>query len=250
MSELPLKDRIALVVGASRGIGYETALALARAGAHVVATARTQGGLEELDDAIFAATGKHATLIPFDLVDGGAIDRLGGAIHERFGRLDIWVQAAATMGAEGLTPVSHADPRGFAKVEKTNFTAVYRLIRSLEPLLRASEAGRAIYVTTSVAHAPKAFWGAYAATKAGAEALVKCWADEIESTPVRASIVDPGRMRTQLRAQAYPGEDPETVTHPAAIGPLMVELARGDMEPPMEVSFTDRSQGPGVAALI
>ena len=250
MSDLPLKDRIALVVGASRGIGYETALALAGAGAHVIATARTQGGLEELDDAIFAATGKHATLIPFDLVDGGAIDRLGGAIFERFGRLDIWVQAAATMGAEGLTPVSHADPRGFAKVEKTNFTAVYRLIRSLEPLLKASEAGRAVYVTSSVAAAPRAFWGAYAATKAGAEALIKCWADEIESMPIRVAIVDPGRMRTQLRAQAYPGEDPETVIHPSAIGPLMVELTRGDLEPPLEVKFRDWSGGPGVAALV
>ena len=241
MTDLPLQDRIALVVGASRGIGYETALALAEAGAHVVATARTQGGLEELDDAIFAATGKHATLIPFDLVDGGAIDRLGGALFERFGKLDIWVQSAAIMGAEGLTPVAHADVRGFAKIEKTNFTAVYRLIRSLEPLLRASEAGRAIYLTSSVASAPKAFWGAYAATKAGAEALMKCWADEIESTNIRASIVDPGRMRTQLRAQAYPGEEPETVIHPSAIGPLMVELTRGDREPALEVKFREWS---------
>ena len=241
MTDFPLKDRIALVVGASRGIGYETALALAKAGAHVVATARTQGGLEELDDAIFAATGKHATLIPFDLVDGGAIDRLGGALFERFGKLDIWVQSAAIMGAEGLTPVAHADVRGFAKIEKTNFTAVYRLIRSLEPLLRASDAGRAIYLTSSVASAPKAFWGAYAATKAGAEALMKCWADEIESTNIRASIVDPGRMRTQLRAQAYPGEEPETVIHPSAIGPLMVELARGDCEPALEVKFREWS---------
>jgi NAD(P)-dependent dehydrogenase (short-subunit alcohol dehydrogenase family) len=241
MTDLPLKDRIALVVGASRGIGYETALALAKAGAHVVATARTQGGLEELDDAIFAATGKHATLIPFDLVDGGAIDRLGGALFDRFGKLDIWVQSAAIMGAEGLTPVAHADVRGFAKIEKTNFTAVYRLIRSLEPLLRASDAGRAIYLTSSVASAPKAFWGAYAATKAGAEALMKCWADEIESTNIRASIVDPGRMRTQLRAQAYPGEEPETVIHPSAIGPLMVELSRGDREPALEVKFKEWS---------
>ena len=247
---LPLKDRIALVVGGSRGIGYESALALAKAGAHVIATARTQGGLEELDDAIFAATGRHATLIPFDLVDGGAIDRLGGAIYERFGRLDIWVQAAATMGAEGLTPVSHADPRGFAKVEKINFTAVYRLIRSLEPLLKASDAGRVIHVTTSVATKPRAFWGAYAATKAGAEALMKCWADEIESMPIRVSIVDPGRMRTQLRAQAFPGEDPETVVHPSAIGPLVVELARGDVEPPLEVSFREWSQGPDVAGRV
>ncbi|WP_374596618.1 SDR family NAD(P)-dependent oxidoreductase [Brevundimonas sp.] len=243
MTDLPLQDRIALVVGASRGIGYETALALAKAGARVVATARTQGGLEELDDAIFAATGKHATLIPFDLVDGGAIDRLGGALFDRFGKLDIWVQSAAIMGAEGLTPVAHADVRGFAKIEKTNFTAVYRLIRSLEPLLRASDAGRAIYLTSSVASAPKAFWGAYAATKAGAEALMKCWADEIESTNIRASIVDPGRMRTQLRAQAYPGEEPETVIHPSAIGPLMVELARGDREPALEVKFRDWSAG-------
>ena len=249
-NDLPLNDRIALVVGASRGIGFETALALARAGAHVVAAARTQGGLEELDDAIFAATGKHATLVPFDLVDGGAIDRLGGAIFERFGRLDIWVQAAATMGPSGLTPVSHADPREFAKVEKTNFTGVYRLIRSLEPLLRVSDAGRAIYLTTSVATAPKAFWGLYAATKAGAEALFKCWADEIESTPVRATILDPGRMRTQMRAQAYPGEDPESVIHPSAIAPLIVELVRSDVQPPLTVSFRDWSAGPTSAALV
>ncbi|RZJ19861.1 MAG: SDR family NAD(P)-dependent oxidoreductase [Brevundimonas sp.] len=165
-------------------------------GAHVIATARTQGGLEDLDDAIYAATGQHATLIPFDLVDGGGIDRMGGALYERFGKLDIWVNAAATMGAEGLTPVSNADPRGFAKVEKTNFTSVYRLIRSLEPLLKASDAARVIHLTTSVASAPRAFWGAYAATKAGAEALMKCWADEIESMPIRVAILDPGRRPT------------------------------------------------------
>lgn len=234
-----LADRVALIVGASRGIGYESALALAQAGAHVVATARTQGGLEELDDAVFSATGRHATLVPFDLVDGGGIDRLGGALHERFGRLDIWVQAAATMGPSGLTPVAHADPREFAKVERTNFTAVYRLIRSLEPLLRASDAGRALYVTTSVATAPRAFWGMYAATKAGAEALFRAWADEIESTPIRGAVVDPGRMRTQMRAQAYPGEDPQTVIHPSAIGPLMVELARPDRTPPGKVRFSE-----------
>ena len=250
MTDLPLKDRIALVVGASRGIGYESALALARAGAHVIATARTQGALEELDDAIYAATGQHATLIPFDLVDGGAIDRMGGALYERFGKLDIWVNAAATMGAEGLTPVSNADPRGFAKVEKTNFTAVYRMIRSLEPLLKASSAARVIHLTTSVATVPRAFWGAYAATKAGAEALMKCWADEIESMPIRVAILDPGRMRTQLRAQAYPGEDPEQNIHPSAIGPLIVELARPDLEPPLTVSFREWNAGPQASALV
>lgn len=250
MSELPLSGRIALVVGASRGIGYESALALAKAGAHVIATARTQGGLEELDDAVFAATGQHATLVPFDLVDGGAIDRLGGAIFERFKKLDVWVHAAATMGPSGLTPVSHADPREFAKVEKTNFTAVYRLIRSLEPLLRASDAGRAIHLTTSVAARPRAFWGMYAATKAGAEALVKAWADEVESTPIRCAIVDPGRMRTQMRAQAYPGEDPQGLPHPSEIAPLIVELARGDLTPPLTVSFKDWKSEPSPEALV
>lgn len=236
----PLAGRIALVTGASRGIGYEAALALARAGAHVVAAARTQGGLEELDDAIFAATGAHATLVPFDLVDGGAIDRLGGALYERFGRLDAWVHTIATMGASGLTPVSHAEPREFARIEKINFTGVYRLIRSLEPLLRASDGGRAIYFTTSVAREPRAFWGAYAATKAGAETLVRCWADEIESTPIRVAVLDPGRMRTRLRAQAFPGEDPAALPHPAEIGPLVVELCRPDREPPKGViRFTE-----------
>jgi NAD(P)-dependent dehydrogenase (short-subunit alcohol dehydrogenase family) len=249
-NSLPLADRIALVVGASRGIGYEAALALARAGAHVVATARTQGGLEELDDAVFTATGRHATLVPFDLVDGGGIDRLGGALHERFGKLDIWVQAAATMGPAGLTPVAHADPREFAKIERTNFTAVYRLIRSLEPLLRASDAGRAVYLTSSVATAPRAFWGAYAATKAGAEALFKSWADEIESTPVRVSVLDPGRMRTRLRAQAFPGEDPQSLPHPSEIGPLIVELARPDRAPPLTVRFREWKDGPTVSALV
>ena len=240
---LPLQDRIALVVGASRGIGRETALAFAKAGAHVVAAARTQGGLEELDDEIFAATGKHATLIPFDMIDGGAIDRLGGALFERFGKLDIWVQAAATMGAEGLTPVSHADPRGFAKIEKVNFTGVYRLIRSLEPLLKASTAARVIHLTTSVAASPRAFWGPYAATKAGAENLMRCWADEIESMPIRVAIVDPGRMRTGLRAQAFPGEDPLILAHPQEITPLMVDLARGDKEPPLFSKFADWKAG-------
>ncbi|AQR62087.1 oxidoreductase [Brevundimonas sp. LM2] len=246
----PLKDRIALVVGASRGIGYESALALARAGAHVVAAARTQGGLEALDDAIYAATGQHATLVPFDLVDGGGIDRLGGAIFERFARLDIWVNAAATLGAQGLTPVSHIDPRGFAKIEKTNFTATYRLIRSLEPLLRGSDAGRVIHLTTRLAREPEAFWGLYAATKAGAEAMMLAWGDEIESTPIRVCVLDPGRMRTQMRAQAFPGEDPQTLPHPSELGPLIVELARPDLTPPMKVSFKDWSAGLPTAALI
>ncbi len=250
MSDLPLNDRIALVVGASRGIGYQAALALAKAGAHVVATARTQGALEALDDEIYAATGRHATLVPFDLVDSSGIDRLGGAIFQRFGKLDIWVNAAATLGAAGLTPVSHIDPRGFAKIEKTNFTATYRLIRSLEPLLRQSDAGRVIHLTTSLARDPKAFWGLYAATKAGAEALMLAWADEIENTPVRITVLDPGRMRTQMRAQAFPGEDPETLPHPSEIGPLIVDLGRRDLTPALRTSFKDWSAGLPANALI
>lgn len=236
---LPLDDRIALVTGASRGIGYQSAIAIALAGAHVVATGRTQGALEELDDAVYAATGRHATLVPFDLVDGGGIDRLGGAIFGRFGKLDIWVHAAATLGAQGLTPVSHIDPRGFAKIEKTNLTATYRLIRSLEPLLRQSDAARVVHLTTSLAREPKAFWGLYAATKAGAEAMMLSWADEIETTRIRVCVLDPGRMRTQMRAQAFPGEDPETLTPPSEIGPLIVELARSDRTPPQRVSFKE-----------
>ena len=249
-SPLPLADRIALVVGASRGIGYESALALARAGAHVVATARTQGGLEELDDAIYALTGRHATLVPFDLVDGGGIDRLGGAIFERFGKLDIWVHTAATLGAAGLTPVSHLDPRGWGKIEKTNLTAVYRLIRSLEPLLRQSDAARVIHLTTSLTSVPKAFWGPYAATKAGAEIMMKIWADEIENTSIRVAVLDPGRMRTAMRAQAFPGEAPQTLPHPSEIGPLIVELARPDLTPPLTVAFKDWKAALQVSALI
>ena len=194
MSELPLKDRIALVVGASRGRGYESALARAKAGAHVVATARTQGGLEELDDAIFAATGKHATLVPFDLVDGGGIDRLGGAIFERFKKLDIWVHAAATMGPSGLTPVSHADPREFAKIEKTNFTAVYRLIRSLEPLLRASDAASVVLISSVSGREVDMFAEPYGVLKAALSHYGKTLSARHAVDGVRVNTVSPGNV--------------------------------------------------------
>ncbi len=238
----PLAGRIALVTGASRGIGRASALALARAGAHVIAAARTQGGLEELDDEIRQATGERATLTPFDLVDGGAIDRLGGALFERFGRLDILLHAGATLGT--LTPVSHMEPRPWAKAVAINLTAPYRLIRSLEPLLRVSDTGRAIFVTTGAVARPRAFWGPYAATKAGMETLVKTWADEMENTNVRPILVDPGAMRTRMRAEAYPGEDPETLPDPSEIGPLMVELADPARAAPGEtVSFREWKAG-------
>jgi NAD(P)-dependent dehydrogenase (short-subunit alcohol dehydrogenase family) len=237
-STAPLAGRIALVTGASRGIGRASALALAKAGAHVIATARSQGGLEELDDEIRALTGERATLAPMDLVDGDGADQLGLAIHQRHARLDVLVHAGAILG--GLTPVSHIDPPSWDRTIAVNLTSTYRLIRSLEPLLRQSHAGRAIFLTTGRAARPKAFWGAYAATKAGMEALVRCWADEIEQTQVRAILVDPNIMRTRMRAEAFPGEDPETLTDPAEIGPMIVELALSNPGLPTEtVKFND-----------
>jgi NAD(P)-dependent dehydrogenase (short-subunit alcohol dehydrogenase family) len=234
----PLAGRIALVTGASRGIGRASAIALAKAGAHVIAVARTQGALETLDDEIEAVTGEQTTLVPMTLTNGNGIDELGLAIHQRHGRLDILVHAGAMLG--GLWPVSHMDPVLWDRVVSTNLTSVYRLIRSLEPLLRQSESGRAIFLTSGRAARPKAFWGGYAATKAGLEALVRCWADEIEHTKVRAILLDPNVMRTAMRAEAMPGEDPNTLPHPSEIGPLVVELALSNPGLPTEtVKFND-----------
>ena len=225
--QLPLTDKIALVTGASRGIGYASALALAKAGAHVVAVARTEGGLTELDDEIRAATGSPATLVPMDIAEGDGLDQLGLAIHQRFGRLDVLVHAAAILGP--MTPVSHIEPKQWDRVVAVNLTATHRLIQSMEPLLRASEAGRAIFLTTGRVARPKAFWGPYGVTKAGMEHLVRTWADELEQTKVRAVLIDPNTMRTKMRAEAMPGENPQTVTDPAEIGPLIVELAQADL---------------------
>jgi len=234
---LPLAGRVALVTGASRGIGYAAALGLAQAGAHVIATARTQGGLVELDDAITAATGQGATLVPMDITDGDAIDKLGGAIFERWGRLDILVSNAGELGL--LTPIGHLDPKIWDRAVAVNMTATYRLIRSVDPLLRKADAGRAIFLTSGAASLPRAFWGAYAATKAGMEALVRVYADEVEHTPVRCTLLSPGPMRTRMRMTAFPGEDPADLTPPEAIMPLVVELARADSEPPILQNFVD-----------
>ena len=241
-TELPLAGRVALVTGASSGIGHASALALARAGAHVIATARTPGALEELDDEIRAATGQSATLVPLNLANGNGWDELGLAIHQRHGKLDILVHAGAMLG--GLWPVSHIEPKHWDRVVSTNLTSAYRIIRSFEPLLRQSEAGRAIFVTSGRAVRPKAFWGSYAATKAGLEALVRCWADEIEHSEVRAILLDPGVMRTKMRAEAMPGEDPMSLPHPSEIGPLIVELALSSPGLPTEtVKFSDWADG-------
>ncbi|MBX3482280.1 SDR family NAD(P)-dependent oxidoreductase [Phenylobacterium sp.] len=246
-SSLPLADRIALVVGASRGIGRASALALARAGAHVVAVAQTQGALESLDDEIRAATGQSATLVPMDIGQVDGLDQLGLAIHQRFGRLDVLVHAAALLGS--LTPVSHLEPRHWDRLVAVNLTAPVRLIRSCEPLLRAATAPRAIFLTSSRASHPKAFWGAYGATKAGLENIVRTWADELENTHIRAVLLDPGAMRTRMRADAYPGEDPAALPDPAEIGPLVVELAQADLGlPTASVSFADWKMRSGTRA--
>jgi NAD(P)-dependent dehydrogenase (short-subunit alcohol dehydrogenase family) len=246
-SDKPLSDRIALVTGASRGIGRASALALAEAGVHVVAVARTQGGLEELDDEIRAKTGQSATLVPLDIADGDALDKLGFAIYERFKRLDILVHAAAILGP--MTPVAHIEPKHWERVLAVNVTATYRLIRTTEPLLRAAPAARAIFLTTGrVAH-PKAFWGPYGATKAAMENLVRTWADELEQTKVRAALVNPGPMRTKMRAEAMPGEDPATLPDPSEIGPLIVELAQAELGlPDANVVFAEWKAGKRVSA--
>ena len=219
----PLAGRIALVTGATRGIGRACAVALAGAGAHVIAVGRTQGALEELDDELVSSGAPRPTLVPMDLTEGDSIDALGFEIFQRHKRLDVLVHAAGMLG--GLWPVAHVDPKLWDRVVATNLTAAYRLIRSLEPLLRQSEAGRALFLTSGYAVQPKAFWGTYATTKAALEAMVRCWADEIEHTNVRAVLVDPGPMRTRMRAEAFPGEEPDTLPHPSEIGPMIVALA-------------------------
>jgi NAD(P)-dependent dehydrogenase (short-subunit alcohol dehydrogenase family) len=220
-----LTGRIALITGASRGIGRAIALCLAAEGVHVVLTARTQGALEEVDDEIRAAGGQ-ATLLPLDLRQADSIDPLGPSLHARFSRLDILVHCAGALGK--LTPAGHIAPKDFAECVAVNLNATYRLIRTCAPLLVASDAGRAVFVTSSVARAPRAFWGAYGATKAGMENLVLSWADEVENTKLRVSLFDPGRTATRMRAQAFPGEDPNTLPQPADVAPHIVPLCRPD----------------------
>lgn len=229
-NDQPLAGLVALVTGASRGIGRACAVGLAQAGAHVIATARTQGALEALDDEIRGLTGRDTTLVPLDLKNGDGIDQLGGAVFQRWGKLDILVSAAGELGL--LTPVAHLDPDVWEKTVAINMTANYRLIRSLDPLLRQSAAGRAIFLTSGAARHPQAFWGAYAATKAGLEAMVEAWRDETAITNLRPVLLSPGPMRTRMRAVAFPGEDVSTLPPPEAIAPLVVDLCRPDREPP------------------
>ncbi|MDX8517181.1 SDR family NAD(P)-dependent oxidoreductase [Mesorhizobium dulcispinae] len=220
---LDLSGRVAVVTGASRGIGYFIARELAAGGAHVIAVARTVGGLEELDDQIKADGRGQATLVPLDLTDMAGIDRLGGAIHERWGKLDILVANAAVLGV--ISPIGHVEAKTFEKVMTINVTATWRLIRSVDPLLRLSDAGRAIIMSSNAAHSARAFWAPYAASKAAVETMTRSWAQETESLPLRVNAADPGATRTAMRAQAMPGEDPETLPHPSEIAKRIVPLA-------------------------
>ncbi|HYN39064.1 MAG TPA: SDR family NAD(P)-dependent oxidoreductase [Rhodospirillales bacterium] len=202
-----LAGRVALVTGAGRGIGRAVALRFAAEGADLVLVGRTQGALEEVDDAV-RGLGRHAALVVADLSDLTVIDRMGAAVWERWGRLDVLVGNAAVLGT--LTPVGHIDPKIWDEVIAVNLTANWRLLRSFDPLLRAAPAGRAIFVTSGVA-AGRGYWGGYAVSKAGLETLVRTYAQEIDNTAVRANIIDPGATRTRMRATAFPGEDPQSL---------------------------------------
>lgn len=222
----PLEGRVALVTGASRGIGRAAALELARQGAHVIALARTQGALEQLDDEI-KAEGGEATLVPCDIKDFEALDRLGAAIHARWGKLDIFIANAGSLGP--LTPIAHCDPDKFDWVFAVNVTANYRLLRSLDALLRASDAGRVVFISSGAAHKAElaAFWGVYGASKAALDALARTYAAETRNiSNVKVTIANPGPLRTKMRAAAMPGEDPETLRTPEEFAPKLVALCQ------------------------
>ncbi|MBT6202774.1 MAG: SDR family NAD(P)-dependent oxidoreductase [Alphaproteobacteria bacterium] len=218
-----LDGRIALVTGASRGIGAAVARRFGAEGAQLVLVARTVGGLEEVDDDVRKAGGKPATLVPLDLADGDAIDRIGAALYERHGKLDVMVGNAAILGT--LTPTGHIEPKIWQQAFDINVTSNWRLIRSMDPLLRQSDAGRAIFVTSGITAMNPAYWATYAATKAALEALVECWAGELGKTGVKANLLDPGVLRTAMRARAFPGEDPKTLAEPDSIAEAFVRMA-------------------------
>jgi NAD(P)-dependent dehydrogenase (short-subunit alcohol dehydrogenase family) len=219
-----LTGSVALVTGASRGIGAAVAVELARRGAQCVLVARTQGGLEETDDAIRAAGGPGATLLPLDLLraKGEELDLIGPSIVQRFGRLDILVHAAGVLPK--LTPVAHIQPRDMEESLAVNLAAAWRLIRTCDPPLRAAPAGRAVILTDAVAQEPAAYWGLYGAAKAGMEHLVRCWAAEVAATPLRVLLADPGAVATQLRANAFPGQDPAAMPGPADVAGALADL--------------------------
>jgi NAD(P)-dependent dehydrogenase (short-subunit alcohol dehydrogenase family) len=225
-----LQDRICLITGASRGIGRAVALRFAEEGATVIALAKTQGALEELDDEIKARTGRNAVLIAENLTDYAKIDQVGAALFQRYGRLDVLVGNAGVLGM--LAPVGHIGVKEWQSCMDINVTANWRLIRAMDPLLRQSDSGRAIFVTSNVARADgRPYWGAYAASKAALECMVKTYAHEVEKvTAIKANLLEPGRIRTRMRATAYPGERPDTLPPPETITSTFVDLASADWQ--------------------
>jgi NAD(P)-dependent dehydrogenase (short-subunit alcohol dehydrogenase family) len=221
----PLASRIALVTGASRGIGFATAIALAKAGAHIIAVARTQGGLEELDDEIRKAGGS-ATLVPLNLTDSDGIARLGAALHERHGKLDILLGNAGALGPS--SPLGHIELKTFNDVMAVNVSANFQLIRCMEPLLRQSDAGRAVFITSGAAGKATAYVGPYAASKAALETLARSWAQETATTNIRVNLFNPGPVRTRMRATLFPGEDPMTLDTPEQVAEFIVPMCSPD----------------------
>jgi len=217
--------RIILITGASRGIGRAAAVQLANQGAHIIALARSKMALEELGEEVLS-NGGEATLVPLDLTDGDGIIRLGGALMERFGRVDAWLGNAAELGTIG--PLATVGPRSFEKTLNINLTANWRLISALTPLLQESETPRIVFVTSSVARVPRAFWGPYQASKAGLEALALGWADETEALGFKVNLFDPGGTRTGMRAEAMPGEDPLTLPTPQSVAEKLIPLLSAD----------------------
>ena len=219
------QPRITLVTGATRGIGRATALALAGQGHHIIATGRTQGALEELDDAI-ESLGATATLVPFDIRDMAQVNQLGLIVAERYGQLDGLFANAGILG--DITPAPHVTPKTWDEVIATNLTANVNLVRALDPVLRESPSGRAVFVTSGVATSRRAYWSAYAASKAGLEAFVQCYAREVEHGSLRVNLLDPGATATQMRAKAMPGEDPSTLPQPEDVAKLAAHMLSPD----------------------
>lgn len=216
-----------LITGASRGIGRAAAVAFAGQGAHLILVARTRGGLTEADDEVRAAGGT-ATLIEMDLTDAGKLDALGPSLLARFPQIDVLIANAAMLGP--LTPITHVSAKDWASVIDLNLSVNWRLIRSLDPLLQRASAGRAVFVTSSAARSCRAYWGPYAVSKAGLEALVTVYAKEVASTPLRVNLLDPGATRTAMRAKAMPGEDPNTLPEASALAPILVAMSHSSFD--------------------